>query len=134
MSHYSDATGGVDFGLCCAIGAAGAAEEVDIASLIGKLGTYNELRAEAAGTGLQVHHLIEKRFMAIEEIKEMFAKKVKVESLDPAMELKALGLDSLDLVELIMDIEEKYGVEFGNEELMEFKTVGDVLASIEKKL
>ena len=70
----------------------------------------------------------------IEEIKEMFAKKVKVESLDPAMELKALGLDSLDLVELIMDIEEKYGVEFGNEELMEFKTVGDVLASIENKL
>ena len=80
MSHYSDATGGVDFGLCCAIGAAGAAEEVDIASLIGKLGTYNELRAEAAGTGLQVHHLIEKRFMAIEEIKEMFGTSGKMPS------------------------------------------------------
>lgn len=70
----------------------------------------------------------------LEEIKAMFAKKVKVEELDPAAELKSLGLDSLDLVELIMDIEENYGVEFENEELIEFKTVGDVLAAIEKKL
>ena len=70
----------------------------------------------------------------LEEIKNMFAEKVKVDNVDPNMELKALGLDSLDLVELIMDIEEKYGVEFSNEELMSFKTVEDVLKSIEKKL
>ncbi len=70
----------------------------------------------------------------LEEIKNMFAEKVKVDNIDPNMELKALGLDSLDLVELIMDIEEKYGVEFSNEELMSFKTVEDVLKSIEKKL
>ncbi len=70
----------------------------------------------------------------LEEIKNMFAEKVKVDNINPNMELKALGLDSLDLVELIMDIEEKYGVEFSNEELMSFKTVEDVLKSIEKKL
>ncbi len=70
----------------------------------------------------------------LEEIKNMFAEKVKVDNINPNMELKALGLDSLDLVELIMDIEEKYGVEFSNEELMGFKTVEDVLKSIEKKL
>lgn len=70
----------------------------------------------------------------LEEIKKMFADKVKVDNVDSNMELKALGLDSLDLVELIMDIEDKYGVEFSNEELMSFKTVEDVLKSIEKKL
>lgn len=70
----------------------------------------------------------------LEEIKTMFVEKVKVDNIEPNMELKALGLDSLDLVELIMDIEDKYGVEFSNEELMGFKTVGDVLDSIEKKL
>ena len=70
----------------------------------------------------------------LEEIKNMFAEKVKVDNINPNMELKALGLDSLDLVELIMDIEEKYGVEFSNEELMSFKTFEDVLKSIEKKL
>ena len=70
----------------------------------------------------------------LEEIKTMFAEKVKVDNIEPNMELKALGLDSLDLVELIMDIEDKYGVEFSNEELMGFKTVGDVLDTIEKKL
>ena len=62
----------------------------------------------------------------LEEIKKMFADKVKVDNVDPNMELKALGLDSLDLVELIMDIEDKYGVEFSNEELMSFKTVEDL--------
>lgn len=70
----------------------------------------------------------------LNEIKAMFAKKVKVDTLDPNMELKSLGLDSLDLVELIMDIEENFGIEFNNEEMMEFKTVADVLNSIEKKL
>ena len=30
--------------------------------LIGKTGTYNELIKETKGTGLEVHHLIEKRF------------------------------------------------------------------------
>ena len=70
----------------------------------------------------------------LEEIKKMFADKVKVDNVDPNMELKALGLDSLDLVELIMDIADKYGVEVSNEELMSFKTVEDVLKSIEKKL
>ena len=70
----------------------------------------------------------------LEDIKKMFADKVKVDNVNPNMELKALGLDSLDLVELIMDIEDKYGVEFSNEELMSFKTVEDVLKSIEKKL
>ncbi len=70
----------------------------------------------------------------LDEIKKMFAEKIKVENPDPNTDLKALGLDSLDLVELIMDIEEKFGVEFSNEELMDLKTISDVYTAIEKKL
>jgi len=70
----------------------------------------------------------------LDEIKKMFAEKIKIENPDPNTDLKALGLDSLDLVELIMDIEEKFGVEFTNEELMDLKTISDVYAAIEKKL
>lgn len=70
----------------------------------------------------------------LDEIKKMFAEKIKMENPDPNTDLKTLGLDSLDLVELIMDIEEKFGVEFNNDELMNLTTISDVYAAIEKKL
>ena len=69
----------------------------------------------------------------LEEIKTMFAEKVKVDNIEPNMELKALGLDSLDLVEIILDGEERLGITFDNEELLTFKTVGDVVRSAEGK-
>ena len=47
--------------------------------------------------------------------------------------LKELGLDSLDLVEIILDAEEKLGISFKDEELLSFTTVGDVVRSAEAK-
>lgn len=47
--------------------------------------------------------------------------------------LKELGLDSLDLVEIILDGEERLGITFENDELLTFKTVGDVVRSAEAK-
>lgn len=47
--------------------------------------------------------------------------------------LKELGLDSLDLVEIILDGEERCGITFENEELLNFTTVGDVVRSAESK-
>ena len=43
-----------------------------------------------------------------------------------------LGADSLDLVEIIMAIEEAFGVEIPEEEQGKIKTVGDAIAYIEK--
>ena len=42
-----------------------------------------------------------------------------------------LKADSLDLVELVMDLEEKYGVEIPDEQLAEVKTVGQIIEIIE---
>ena len=47
--------------------------------------------------------------------------------------LKELGLDSLDLVEIVLDGEERLGITFENDELLNFKTVGDVVRSAESK-
>ena len=47
--------------------------------------------------------------------------------------LKELGLDSLDLVEIVLDGEERLGITFENEELLNFATVGDVVRSAESK-
>lgn len=46
-----------------------------------------------------------------------------------------LGIDSLDVVELMMAIEEEFELEeLGDEDLSRFTTVGDVLAYIQSKL
>ena len=50
------------------------------------------------------------------------------------MELRELGLDSLDLVELMMDIEEEFKIEFDNDEMVGFKSVGDVVRAVEEKI
>ena len=43
-----------------------------------------------------------------------------------------LKIDSLDAVELVMVIEEKYGIKIPDEELSNMKTVADVVYAIEK--
>lgn len=44
-----------------------------------------------------------------------------------------LNADSLDLTELIMTFEERFGFEISEEEAEKLKTVGDVVSYIEKK-
>jgi acyl carrier protein len=68
------------------------------------------------------------------EIRKGFAERLKLEKVDDNQSLKDLGLDSLDVVEMCLDLEDKYQIQFLTEELSSFKTVGDLLSSIEKKL
>ena len=42
-----------------------------------------------------------------------------------------LGADSLDVLQLLMAIEDEYGVEVPDEKLAEFSTVGDVVKYLE---
>ena len=67
-------------------------------------------------------------------IEQIFKNLLKVESIKPEMELKSLGLDSLDLVEVMMQIEEEFNIEFSNDEMLAFTTVADVIADIERKV
>ena len=70
----------------------------------------------------------------------IIAKKVRVEN-HPKVErsdrLEALGLESLDAVEMIFDLEEKFDIQIPynantNNPRTEFDTVGDVINAIEK--
>ncbi|HET8991230.1 MAG TPA: acyl carrier protein [Acidimicrobiales bacterium] len=45
-----------------------------------------------------------------------------------------LGADSLDLVELVMALEETFGIEVAEDELKEIKTVGEAFELIYAKL
>ena len=43
-----------------------------------------------------------------------------------------LGADSLDAVELIMALEDEFGVEVNDDDAQGIKTVGDIVALVEK--
>ena len=44
-----------------------------------------------------------------------------------------LGADSLDLVELIMEVEEVFGIEIADEELEKIRTIKDVIEFLKSK-
>jgi len=56
-------------------------------------------------------------------------------AISPGMTAKDVeGWDSLSHVNLILAIELRFGIEFSQKELLTFKTVGDLLNSINRKL
>jgi len=73
------------------------------------------------------------------DVVAIIAKKKRVEkpTVDLTDRLEDLGLESLDAVEMIFDLEEKFDIEIPynantNNPRAEFETVGDVVKSIQK--
>jgi acyl carrier protein len=46
---------------------------------------------------------------------------------------EALGLDSLDVVELTLVLEDRVGVKLGDEDLEGVRTVGDAIAKVQER-
>lgn len=69
-----------------------------------------------------------------EKVKEIISKKCNIDNLSEDDELTNLGLDSLDLVEIMLQIEDELHIQFDNNELSDIKTFRQVLELIEKKL
>ena len=46
--------------------------------------------------------------------------------------IKDFGADSLDIVEMLMGLEEEYGITISEDEAASIKTVGDIVALIDK--
>lgn len=51
----------------------------------------------------------------------------------PATELKAMGADSLDVVEIQMALDEEFGIELEDEKVENFTTVGSIIESVTQK-
>ena len=66
-------------------------------------------------------------------VKEAIKDRINVDSINYSDNLNELGLDSLDLVETMLKIEEALGVEFTSDEIVELKTIQDVVNLIESK-
>ena len=72
----------------------------------------------------------------LEDIKEVVVEQLSVsadEVKEDAKFVEDLGADSLDVVELVMALEEKFDIEIPDDEAEKIQTVSDVVAYIESK-
>ena len=59
---------------------------------------------------------------------------VDVSGLTPDQELSVVGLDSLDFVEIVMDVEDELGIRFATTELGNIKTLNDFVTMASEKI
>mgnify|MGYP000819586048 CR=1 FL=1 len=72
----------------------------------------------------------------LETIKKLVAENLGIEEetiTENASFKEDLGVDSLDLFELVMALEEEYDVEIPSDDLAELNTVGDVINYLKDK-
>lgn len=70
----------------------------------------------------------------VETVKAILAKRVDVSKLKPEDSLASLGLDSLDLVEVMLEIEDTLKVEFSSDEIIGLTTLQSVIDLIKTKI
>ena len=73
--------------------------------------------------------------MEFEKVRAIIAKQLDIPEENIKMEsllIEDLKADSLDVVELIMDLEQEYGVEIPDDELPNIHTVGDIVGFLNK--
>lgn len=69
-----------------------------------------------------------------EEVINLMKEKFNSNVINEKDTIASLGLDSLDVVEFLLDLEEKYNVSFEAEETKEIKTVGEMVDLICSKI
>ena len=73
--------------------------------------------------------------MIFDKIKDIIIEQLQVEESEVNMDtnlMKDLSADSLDAVEIIMAIEDEYGIEIPDEEAEKMQTVGDLVRYVEE--
>jgi len=69
----------------------------------------------------------------VNSVLEKFKKKLNIEVVDEGKTLKDYDLDSLDMVELILELEDEYKIKFTDEEMTSLQTIGDLISAVHKK-
>ena len=69
----------------------------------------------------------------LQVVKDAIKDRINVDNIKYDDKLDELGLDSLDLVEAVLKIEQVLGIVFSSDEIVELKTVQDVVNLIESK-
>lgn len=70
-----------------------------------------------------------------ERIREMLAEQLEIEPEKITMEsdiLEDFDADSLDVVDMVMSLEDEFGIEIPDEQVENLRTVGDVVRYVEE--
>lgn len=70
-----------------------------------------------------------------EKVRDKLAQQLNVsaDTITPESDIvKDLGADSLDVVELLISLEDEFGVSIPEDDIVNVKTVGDIVAMLEK--
>ncbi len=73
--------------------------------------------------------------MIFDKVKELVAEQLGVSQdiIKPESNiLEDLGADSLDVIEMLMTLEEEYGITIPDEQISKVKTIGEIVDLIEK--
>lgn len=73
--------------------------------------------------------------MVFEKVKELVAEQLGISQDTIKLEsniLEDLGADSLDVIEMLMTLEEEYGITIPDEQIGQVKTIGQIVELIEK--
>ncbi|MBR6584323.1 MAG: acyl carrier protein [Firmicutes bacterium] len=73
--------------------------------------------------------------MIFDKIKDIIVEQLQVDESEVTMDtnlMMDLSADSLDAVEIIMAIEDEYGIEIPDEDAEKFQTVGDLVRYVEE--
>lgn len=76
-------------------------------------------------------------FMVFEKLRDIIVDHLQLKREDIKSECRVvedLNADSLDIVEMIMDLEDEFGVSIPDEAVAELKTVGDISSFVEKEI
>lgn len=68
------------------------------------------------------------------ELEALMKEKFNVEQIDRDALIASYGLDSLDIVEFLLSLEEKYGITFDAEDTKDIKTAGQMFDLILGKI
>ncbi|MBQ5782303.1 MAG: acyl carrier protein [Oscillospiraceae bacterium] len=75
--------------------------------------------------------------MVFEKLKEIISEQLEVNAEDITLESNIMDdfdADSLDLVDIVMSVEDEFGVEVPEDAVEKIKTVGDVVNFIEENM
>lgn len=77
---------------------------------------------------MEVNMVFEKVALLVSEQLGISKEKVKMES----NVVEDLGADSLDVIEMLMTLEDEYGISIPDEKIGQIKTIGDIVNLIEE--
>ncbi len=76
--------------------------------------------------------------MVFEKVKAVIVEQLdvdeEVEITPETSMMKDLDADSLDAVEIMMELEDEFGIEIPDEDAESFKTIGDIVKYVESKI